>query len=83
MRIKVKLSAAWLATAIAVAGCAGNEPVYQPKAFSPVPIDSTAYVPAVDAFVILMDTSSSMAENQNRLPARQGPGSDLVRTCHL
>ncbi len=66
MHNRVKLSAAWLATAIAVAGCAGNEPVYQPKAFSPVPIDSTAYVPAVDAFVILMDTSSSMAENQNR-----------------
>ena len=50
----------------AVAGCASNEPTYQPRAFSPVPIDSRAFVPAVDAFVILMDTSSSMAENQNR-----------------
>ncbi len=63
---RVKLGAAWLAAVIAVAGCASNDPVYQPRAYSPVAIDQSAFVPAVNAFVILMDTSSSMAENQNR-----------------
>ena len=41
-------------------GCA--TPQYNPEPFNPAPLDADAYIPAVDAFVVVLDSSSSMNE---------------------
>jgi OOP family OmpA-OmpF porin len=41
-----------------LAGCAGAP--YSPSSFTPASIDTSAYVAKVDAFVVVMDASSSM-----------------------
>lgn len=41
-----------------LAGCAGTP--YSPTSFTPTGIDTSAYVAKVDAFVVVMDASSSM-----------------------
>ena len=41
-----------------LAGCAS--PVYTPKPFTPASLNPSAYVPKVDAFVVVVDASSSM-----------------------
>ena len=55
---------------VAMAGllvaCASSRPSYQPKPFTPAPIDTKAFVPAVGSFVILLDASSSMAEERSQ-----------------
>jgi len=52
--------------ATALTACAGNKPVYQPEPFTAAPMDTAAYVPGVDAFAIVLDSSSSMAEQRSR-----------------
>ena len=52
--------------AVMSVGCASNRPTYQPNAFSPARIDTQNYVPGVGSFVILMDSSSSMAEDRSQ-----------------
>src|SRR6185295_11030262 len=41
-----------------LAGCAS--PVYTPRPFTPARLNASAYVPKVDAFVVIVDASSSM-----------------------
>ena len=47
-----------IASAALLAGCAGAP--YSPAPFTPASIDTTAYAAKVDAFVVVMDASSSM-----------------------
>ena len=44
-----------------LAGCAGSPP-YTPASFQAEAIDTTAFEPKVDSFVVIMDVSSSMAD---------------------
>ena len=46
------------ASAALLAGCAGTP--YSPTSFTPATIDTAAYGPKVDGFVVVMDASSSM-----------------------
>ena len=41
-------------------GCAAPEPTYSPSPFTPVNIDTSGSVQKVDAFIIILDASSSM-----------------------
>lgn len=50
-----------------VAGC-GSNPPYQPSAVQPQAIDTSAYAPKVDSFVVILDVSSSMAEDYQERP---------------
>lgn len=47
-----------IAAAGLLAGCAGTP--YSPTSFTPASIDTSAYVAKVDAFVVILDASSSM-----------------------
>ena len=47
-----------IATGVLLVGCAGSP--YSPSSFTPTGIDTSAYVAKVDAFVVVMDASSSM-----------------------
>ena len=44
-----------------LAGCASSPP-YTPASFQAEAIDATAFAPKVDSFVVLLDVSSSMAD---------------------
>ena len=48
-----------ISSAALLIGCAGTP--YNPAPFTPANIDASAYNPKVDAFVVVMDASSSMA----------------------
>lgn len=65
MSIKPARIALALTLAAFVAGCASNKPTYQPAPFTPATIPTGDYVPRVDAFALVMDTSSSMADNRH------------------
>ena len=58
MEISSRAILASVTAAALLAGCAGTP--YSPASFTPETIDSSAYAPAVDAFVVVMDASSSM-----------------------
>jgi OOP family OmpA-OmpF porin len=49
-------------------GACSSIPPYSPVASQVDPIDVTAYAPKVDSFVILLDTSSTMAEDYQDRP---------------
>ncbi len=54
-------SAFWmLGAAVLLFGCASPEVAYKPDPFTPVRIDTTGFVPKIDAFAVLLDASSSM-----------------------
>ena len=42
-----------------LAGCASTQP-YSPSPYDAVDLDPSAYVPKVDAFVVIVDASASM-----------------------
>lgn len=55
-----------LLTAVAaLTACASNRPTYTPAPFTPAPIDTAAFGPGVDAFALVLDASSSMAEDRS------------------
>jgi len=56
-------------------GCAAPEPTYSPAPFTPVSIDTSGSIQKVDAFVIIMDASSSMG---GQPPNRFLYGKDIV-----
>jgi OOP family OmpA-OmpF porin len=49
-------------------GCAGQKMKPTPLAFQPYTFPTNQYVPKVDNFVVILDTSSSMAEEYNGQP---------------
>ena len=57
-------------SAALLAACGGND--YQPAASTATPVDTSEFVPAVDAFVVLLDTSGSMADGDWRHKQRSG-----------
>jgi len=58
MAISLRTTLVSVLSAGLLAGCAGTP--YTPTPFTPASIDSSAYVAKVDAFVVVMDASSSM-----------------------
>ena len=58
MSTSLRLSFLAVISAVLLAGCAGTP--YSPTSFTPTGIDTSAYVAKVDAFVVIMDASSSM-----------------------
>jgi OOP family OmpA-OmpF porin len=58
MAISIRSVLLSILSASLLAGCAGTP--YSPTPFTPASIDSSAYVAKVDAFVVVMDASSSM-----------------------
>jgi OOP family OmpA-OmpF porin len=61
-----------------LAACSSTAP-YTPVASQVDPVDVTAYAPKVDSFVILLDTSSSMGEDDQDRP-KIHTAQDLVAT---
>ena len=58
-----------------LAACSGT--AYQPAANQTQPVDLTAFVPKVDSFVVLLDTSGSMQDDDAARPKYQ-TAQDLV-----
>ncbi len=67
MRKRFQLMFLMVATAGSLFGCASPQVAYTPDPFTPVRIDTTGYVPKIDAFAVLLDASSSMNDpHQNK-----------------
>ena len=58
MTISLRSTLLSITSAALLAGCAGAP--YSPAPFTPASIDTSAYAANVDAFVVVMDASSSM-----------------------
>jgi len=58
MAISLRATLLSITSAALLAGCAGTP--YSPTSFTPATIDTSAYAAKVDAFVVVMDASSSM-----------------------
>ena len=67
-----------MALPLALVTACSNTP-YTPVASQANPIDTTAYAPKVDSFVVILDTSSSMGEDDQERPKIQ-TAQDLVAT---
>jgi OOP family OmpA-OmpF porin len=62
-------------------GCASPKVAYTPDPFTPVQIDTTGSVPRIDAFVVLLDASSSMnGKYNNKFRYAKEIGSRMNRT---
>jgi OOP family OmpA-OmpF porin len=73
---KYSLSLVSVTLALFLSACA-SEPVYSPVAAQPQAIDMSAFAPKVEAFVVVLDISSSMAEDYQERPKVQA-AQDLV-----